>query len=532
MRRAATLATAAALVWPLQAALLAWGIGALAAGDRTAAPLAAAGFLLLAGLRAMLDHRAGALAFAAAARVVSDARAELAAMLSRRAGRTTSALPAGAAAALAGDKLDALLPHLARWPAARLKLTVVPPVLLLLTATQNWAAALILLVAGPLIPLFMALVGMAAKEASARQMAALGSLTGLLLDRLRGLADIRLLAATGAVADRFAEDAEALRARTMAVLRIAFLSASVLELFAALGVAMVAVHVGFSLLGVLGFGTWGGPLTLGAGLFVLMLAPEFFQPLRDFAAAWHDRAAALAVAAELEDALAAAPSGMLGDGRAVPPLPGAPEIVLDGVAPGEGPPLSLTIPPGAGVAVTGPSGAGKSTLLAVLAGLAEPAAGTVRVAGVPLTAETADAWRARVAWIGQRPHFVAGSLRANVALAGDPADRAAVLAALDLAAARPIAERAPRGLDLPLGESGHGVSGGEGRRLAVARAAHAGRAVILADEPTADLDPDTAAAVAEGLMRLNAAGATLIVATHDEALAARMGLRIRLAGPA
>jgi ATP-binding cassette subfamily C protein CydD len=522
------LSTAASLLWLPQAGLVAWGIARLGAGDGAAALPAAAGFVTLAAVQAVLEHRAGGLGFAAAAETVSSLRAELAGSLGRRGPRDAAALPAGAAAALGAEKLDALLPHLARFGAARLRAAVVPIILLLATAAVNWAAALVLLVAGPLIPLFMALVGIAARAESERQMAALGTLTGLLLDRLRALADIRLLGATALVTERFAADAEALRAQTMAVLRIAFLSSAVLELFSALGVAMVAVLVGFSLLGILDVGTWGTPLTLGEGLFVLMLAPEFFRPLRDFAAAWHDRAAALAVAGEVAAALDDPAPGILGNGAAAPPLAGPADIVLHAVRLPGGPTVTASLPAGAAVAVTGPSGAGKSTLLAVMAGLARPDGGTLHVAGLPLDEATADAWRARLAWVGQRPHFVAGSLRANVALAGSARDVAGVRAALAVAAATGIVERAPRGLDLTLGESGHGVSGGEGRRLAVARAAHARRDVILADEPTADLDADTAAAVIEGLMRLAASGATLIVATHDPALIARLPGRIEL----
>ncbi|WP_236638449.1 ABC transporter transmembrane domain-containing protein [Mangrovicoccus ximenensis] len=195
-----------------------------------------------------------------------------------------------------------------------MRVTVVAPVLLVLSLWCSWAVALILAVAGPLIPVFMALVGMAAKEASRKQMAEIGSLNTLLTDRLAMLQDIRLLDAGGRTAEDFGARADGLRERTMAVLRIAFLSSTVLELFSALGVAMVAVYVGFSLLGELGFGAWATPLTLGEGIFVLLLAPSFFQPLRDLAAAWHDQAEAKAVAEEidalLDDAATPIPGGI------------------------------------------------------------------------------------------------------------------------------------------------------------------------------------------------------------------------------
>jgi ATP-binding cassette subfamily C protein CydD len=407
----------------------------------------------------------------------------------------------------------------------------VPAVIVLAVGYVSWAAALALLLAGPVIPVFMALIGMAAKSAAADQATEQGTLSALLLDRLRAASEIRLLDATERVAADFEAAAARLRGQTMAVLRIAFLSSTVLELFAAIGVALVAVYVGFSLLGMLDFGTWRGALSLGEGLFILMLAPAFFEPLRDLAAAWHDRAAFEAVADRFAAAVATGPR-LLGTGHAAAPLPGAPDIAFEAVtAPQAGlEAAALTFPAGARIAVTGPSGAGKSTLLALIAGLAEPDDGTIRVAGEPLDATTADAWRARLAWIGQRPHFIAGSLRANVALAGDAADREGVRDALSIAAAADVAARIPRGLDARIGETGHGVSGGEARRLAVARAAYAGRDVILADEPTADLDSETATAVTDGLLRLADGGATLIVATHDAALAARMDREIRLGG--
>jgi ATP-binding cassette subfamily C protein CydD len=200
------------------------------------------------------------------------------------------------------DKLPLLRPAILRHRPAALRAAVLPLAYLALALPFSWAVALILAVAGPLIPVFMALVGLAAREASERQMDEIGSLSGLLGERLSALTDIRLLDAAQRMSADFADRAEALRERTMAVLRVAFLSSTVLELFSAIGVAMVAVYVGFALLGEIPFGAWATPLTLSEGIFLLMLAPEFFQPLRDLAAAWHDKAGALAVTRELAEA--------------------------------------------------------------------------------------------------------------------------------------------------------------------------------------------------------------------------------------
>ncbi|MEZ5652479.1 MAG: thiol reductant ABC exporter subunit CydD [Burkholderiaceae bacterium] len=492
-------------------------------------PLVIVLLLSLAALRAGLEWRGGGIAFAAASAGVRDARAQLTQHVATRSPRDAGRTLAGTIATLGADKLDSLLPFLVRFATTRWRALLMPTAVLLTIAYISWLAGLVLLLVGPLMPVFMALIGVAARDAGKRQMAEIGQASGIFLDRLRGLVDIRVLDAQARVADEFATHAEGLRARTMSVLRIAFLSSAVLELLAAVGVAMMAIYVGFSLLGMFSFGTWGGPLTVFQGLLMLMLVPEFFAPLREFAAAWHDRASAAAVGTEFDDETLGDTARLLGAGRTAVPLEGAPGIELIAVrAHPDATPLTLTIAPGERVALMGPSGSGKTTLLFAIAGMIAPAGGGIRVAGASLDDGTADAWRERIAWVGQSPHFIAGSIRANVALAGDPRERASIERALSRASAADFVARAADGLDTRLGETGQGVSGGEGRRLAIARAMHAARQVVLADEPTADLDADTAAAVVDGLLSLADDGATLIVATHDEALAARLDRIVRL----
>lgn len=408
--------------------------------------------------------------------------------------------------------------------------SVLPVVLLILAFSQSWVAGLTLLIAGPLIPIFMALVGMAAENASRRQMDEIGTMNDMALDRLAAMLDIRLLGATERVAAVFATRAEALRERTMAVLRIAFLSSTVLELFSALGVAMVAVFVGFTLLGEIGFGYWGSELTLGQGLFLLLIAPEFFQPLRDLAAAWHDRAAGFAVVADL-DALDAAPrTGLVGAGTGAAPLGGPVELRISGAVAdvaGRAVPLpDLTLRAGYSLALTGPSGVGKTTALAALAGLVPLTNGEIRICGQRLGTENADAWRARIAMMPQRPHFPDETLRTWLEPKGTGADP---MPALKLADAADIVRRLPEGLETRLGETGGGVSGGEARRLLLARAILTGADLILADEPTADLDPETAQRITASLRRLQSEGRTILVATHDPELAAAMDARIEVA---
>lgn len=513
-RQAAVLSVLAALIWPLQAAIVAWAIGGLVQGGAPSPWLAALGFAGLGGLRAALAYMAEAQAQSAAEAVISAARSALVAAEAKRSGDSTFG-GAGSVAALAGEKLDLLAPYVTRYTPARARVMVLPLVILALAFWQSWAVGVVLIISGPLIPVFMALVGMAAKEASARQMAEVGTLNDFLVERLSALVDIRLLGAGPAVVQGFAEAAGDLRRRTIAVLAVAFLSSTVLELFAAVGVAMVAVYVGFSLLGALEFGAWGGALSAQAGLFVLLLAPDFYQPLRDLSAAWHDKAAADAVLEELAQYRDDPGTPLPGTGGEAARLPGPASLSLQGCRTPSGRVLpDIMIAPGERVALIGPSGSGKTSVLRLMAGL-DP--GAVTVAGQPLTATIADAWRARLGWMPQAPHFLTGSLRHNLTLgrAGDLA------AALETAAVGDVVKAMPRGLGTRLGETGAGLSGGEARRITLARALYGSPDVILADEPTADLDAATAAAVAQGLLS-QARAVTLVVATHDPDLAARM----------
>ena len=521
-RRAAVLSVLAALVGIGQAAVVAWALGGLLSGAAVGPVTAVVAFLAAGLLRSGLTLLAEAEAQAAARAVISTART---ALVRREAGRTDDHAGGGRLAALAGEKLDMIGPYLIRYAPARARVMVLPPVILALSLWQSWAVALVLLVAGPLIPLFMALIGLAAKEASARQMAEIGTLNDMLVERLSALVDIRLLGAGAAVLQGFHAQASDLRARTMAVLRVAFLSSTVLELFAAIGVAMVAVYVGFALLGALDFGAWGARLTPEAGIFLLLLAPDFFQPLRDLSAAWHDRVAAEAVLEEWSEWEAAAATPLPGAGGPAPRLAGPAAVSLRDCVTmaGRGLP-DIDIAAGETVALIGGSGAGKTTALRLMAGLALPVQGAVTVAGQPLSPANADGWRARLGWMPQAPHFLAASLRQNLCLGrgGDP------WPALQSAAIDAVVAALPQGLATRLGETGAGLSGGEARRITLARAIHGAPDLILADEPTADLDAATAALVTDALVAQAARGATLVVATHDPVLASRMGRIIDL----
>ena len=435
------------------------------------------------------------------------------------------------------------MPYLVRYRPARWKVMTVPLVILAVVAPLSWIAALILLIAAPLIPVFMALVGMGAQAASRAQMVEMGSMNAFLLDRLRGLATLRALGAVDATAERLDGSSQSVRRRTMVVLRIAFLSSAVLELFSALGVAMVAAFIGFSLLGSINFGTWGRELTLGQGMFILLLAPAFFEPLRELAAVWHDKAAGEAGLAGLSD-LAEGGVALPGAGvataavsaaaMAVAPPPAIDIHQLCFAHPGEAPVFDgcdLTVGAGEHVALLGASGAGKTTLLSLLAGLLPASGGEIRIGGVRLTDSTVNTLRQRMAWMGQRPHVFAASVSQNVTLgrSGAGGSPAQVTQALHLADLAGVAQAQPA---VMLSDGGQGLSGGEAVRLALARVAlHPHADLLLVDEPTAHLDSETAARVTDALLAL-AQGKTMLVATHDPVLAGRLQRTVHVDAPA
>ena len=539
-RVGAVLQVLATLLWLPQAWLIARAVQVMADGGgsvfQQALPMAA-GVLGIGVLRAVLDGAGVLRAQKAARSQLSGLRAQVIRALAKASPMDRAQAPSGSAASAMAEQAEAIVPWLSRYQSAMFKVRCVPLVLAFAVGCFSWVAALILLFAAPLIPLFMAIVGWRAKSASEEQMVEIGGMNGFLLDRLRGLSTLRALGAIDATAERLRAHAESLRVRTMRVLRIAFLSSAVLELFSALGVAMVAVYVGFHLLGTLNFGAWGGKLSLAQAMFVLMLAPAFFDPLRELSAVWHDKAAGEAALKTLGDMqrqaveIVGAGDDVVRASNAAANAVRAVDVQIDdlqisvaGQATGL-PLLNAHIAAGEHVALWAPSGAGKSVLLAQLAGLVPLERGSVRIDGELLNAQSANALRAQMAWMGQQAHVFAGSVKRNVALGrGDVSDAAvqdavAFASLADALANRPAAS---------LGEGGSGLSGGEMVRLALARLAVNERAgLLLVDEPTAHLDPQTAEQVMDALLQL-AKGRTLLVATHDARLAMRMDRVIRL----
>ena len=539
------------LLWLVQAWWLAAVVAALMAQATGSGPAAdlprliGQAALLVAGLgvlRAGLEYAGTRITWLQARQALSALRWQLAERLRASSPIDAQRPPSGQITRVWMEQAEAVLPWRARYQAAQWRVLIVAPCIALVVAYHSWLAALLLLMAAPLIPLFMAIIGWRAQAISEAQLQSLGSLHGQLLERLRGLPTLRALHAVDAAASRLTAQGSSVARKTMRVLHVAMLSSAVLELFSALGVALVAVYIGFHLLGELHFGTWGAPLGLHAGLYVLMLAPAFFEPLRELSAVWHDRANGQAAQQGLEqmlDGLAPLvmqPQPVAVSAQTVPAR--APGIVLDGAVPAvgrmtDGVPmvedsagLDLQIPAGAQVAITGPSGSGKSTLLAMVAGLAALRQGEIRIDGIRLDDASVAGLRQRMAWMGQQPAFFAGTLRSNLTLCRDstPAQITQLLQQVGLGDVY-----RQRGAQ-PLGEGGSGISGGEALRLALARLALAQDAdLLLLDEPTAHLDSDTASQVIETLLRI-ARGKTLLVATHDPALMAALPQQLALDG--
>ncbi|MBS0001670.1 MAG: thiol reductant ABC exporter subunit CydD [Thioalkalivibrio sp.] len=514
----ATVALAAAVAWSIHLAL--FGQGTAPAWPWLGAAVLAV--LLRHGLQALRDWSGQQLAFA----VRADLRQKLIATASRLgpvhlAHRGHS----GSWASRYQEQVDALAGYYARYlPALGLTLAV-PGLLLAAAFSQDWVAGLLLLLSAPLIPVFMALIGMGSEQIHQAQQERQNRLAGHFLDRIRALDLLRRSLALEAARQDVAEAADDYRRLSMRVLRVAFLSSAVMEFFSAVAIGLVAIYVGFALLGFLEFGP-AGELTLFSGLFVLLLAPEYFQPLRQFAQSYHDRAGAIAVGAELAPLLQ--PPTVTGHPAALRAASGPTLLRLHNVTvryePDMQPALSgveLDIARGEQTAVVGPSGSGKSTLLALCAGFVQADSGSVAIA--------TDA--RPFAWIGQRVHLFHGSLRENLLLgAPEHTPDPELGAAMATAGLRLDDPTLPHGLDTPIGEDSRGLSGGQAQRVAFARALLSGSRLWLLDEPTSALDPQTEDDLLTRLLaHARARDITVLVATHQESVYRRLGRIVRLA---
>ncbi|MDQ1248595.1 MAG: ATP-binding cassette, subfamily bacterial CydD [Actinomycetota bacterium] len=430
----------------------------------------------------------------------------------------------GELSTLATRGVDALDAYYSRYLPMLVLAVTVPIVGGVAILTQDVLAAVIVALTLPLIPVFMVLVGLYTQSRVDRQWRTLGVLSGHFLDVVAGLPTLAVFGRAKAQADSIRRIGDAYRIATLRVLRVSFLSSLVLELLATLSVALIAVSIGLRLV--------SGDFTLFAGLVVLILAPEVYLPLRLVGANFHAAAEGLGAAEQVFEVLEATPPAT--GSRTDVPDPATSPIVIDHLTVAypdrsenalDG--ATFTIAPGRITALVGPSGGGKSTLLAVLLGFVAPTSGRVSVGGVELADLDPDAWRAQVAYVPQRPRLLAMTLRENVALGAPTATDEAIIAALRAAGADDVLSELPYGLDTELGEGGRGLSVGQQRRVAVARALLRDSPLVLLDEPTAALDVDTEADVLRGL-RTHAAGRTVVIVAHRESLAALADDVVRL----
>ncbi|WP_310619829.1 thiol reductant ABC exporter subunit CydD [Flexibacterium corallicola] len=533
VKRGAYLLGASELLWIPQAALIAMAVGALVSvktGSTLPLPVspltATAGVLAIAVLRFFLRKTGNATTRKAANAAERHLQESIVSGLASVS--PSHPLPAsGKISSILVDHVHALGPYLGRYLPIQARLGLVPLVILIAVACVSWVAALGLLILGPLVPVFMAVVGISAKRASDRQLTILSDMSAVLLDRLKNLETLRIFGALEQTEEQLGTIGQTFRRSTMKVLRIAFLSSTALELFAALGIALTAIYVGFSLLGYWNFGAYGQHLTIVGGLFILMLVPEYFAPLRLFAQAYHDRAAALAAAdqiAALDDVLKdnAKKAGVQDEQQiqSFIPVPASGQFEISGLGfTRNGQVLlrdiDLEFTKPQLVAVHGASGAGKSTLLDILTGFLRETSGCVRYGGYPVTSFEKHIWQKSLAVISQSPQLFHGTLRENLLRAKSNASEEAIVEALHQADAHRIIEKVPAGLEAIVGEDGLGLSLGERRRIALARAfLRSDARLVLADEPTADLDGATALSVIKGLKHMAKTKPVLVV-THD-----------------
>ncbi|MCW9009910.1 thiol reductant ABC exporter subunit CydD [Marinobacter sp.] len=412
------------------------------------------------------------------------------------------------------DHVEALHGYFARFLPQMTLSVVIPLAILVLVFWLDWLAGIFLALSAPLIPLFMALVGMGAEKLNQQHFETVSRLSGQFLDKVRGLTTLQLFGQTEAASRTLEARSDQYRKITMKTLKVAFLSSAVLEFFASVAIAVLAIYIGFGLLGYIEFGP-SDELTLFSGLLILLLAPEFFQPLRTLSQHYHDRAAALGAGAEIlarleqsvDNAEPIRPDNSISNQG----------IQISGVTLryGEGPVifdnLDIRIKAGQVIALTGPSGGGKSTLLHLLAGFIQPGAGAVSVFGEAPGNQP-------FGWLGQRGFWIQGTWAENLRLTTPDATDIAIDYALRQVGLGELVDSRADGIHSRIAEDGLGLSGGQARRLSLARIFLADYPLILLDEPTAGLDATSEVFILEALHRLSESGKTLVFSTHHQAL--------------
>ena len=467
-----------------------------------------------------------------AASVKEGIRKEIVENLSRRGPIALAGMRAGEAATIAVDAVESIGGYFSKYLPQRAIATLLPFTFLAVVFPLDWISGIILIATALFLPITMIVIGEEAHERNRKLWERLARMSGRFLDLLQGLGTIKSFGAGRREAAALARTSEEYRLATMSVMRIAFLSAFMLELISTVSIAIVAVVSGLRML--------AGSMSFAPGYFVLLAAPEYFLVLRSLGTHYHTRMEAVSAAEQLLALFEKEPAAGTGAGDlSAFAVEGGPDGVrrasarrsLGGIAPlslelsevaasyggeavFEG--VNLRIAAGEHLALVGPSGAGKSTLLALILGFLVPRSGSLRAEGVDLRDLDWTAWHEMLAWLPQRPLFLRGTIDDNIRLGREGASRTEIEDAALQSRASEFIERLPDGYETVIGERGQGLSGGELQRVALARLFLRAPRLILLDEPTAHLDRESERLVNEGIAEL-ARGRTLLLVTHREA---------------
>lgn len=424
--------------------------------------------------------------------------------------------PAGSWATLLLEQVEEMQDFFARYLPQMSLSVMIPFIILVAVFPVNWAAGLIFLITAPLVPLFMALVGMKAAEANRKNFKALQCLSGHFYDRLQAMTTIRLFDRTKAETEVMKGASEVFRTRTMDVLKIAFLSSAVLEFFTSISIAITAVYFGFSYIGELNFGHYGVAVSLLTGLFVLILAPEFYQPLRDLGTFYHAKQQAIGAAESIVEFLETDVSKVQSGTQ---DLSNATSITIEAedleVLSPDGThlvgPISFNLANNKTSALVGPSGAGKTSLINAILGFM-PYQGSLKINGVELRDVDLETCREQISWVGQNPLLLHGTIKENITLGKHDIAESTINQALEDSFAKEFVEK--HGLDYQISDRSGGLSVGQAQRLALARAMLQNGHFWLLDEPTASLDARSERLVVEGLNN-QIQGKTALMVTHQ-----------------
>jgi len=430
----------------------------------------------------------------------------------------TSGQSTGALASVVMEHVEGLHDFYAFYLPQLALAAMIPAAVLAFVFPYSWAAGGLLLATAPLIPLFMILVGMGAESISQRHFKAMARMSAYFLDVLQGLTTLKLFDRSKGAAETIAAVADNYRRRTMGVLRIAFLSSAVLEFFSSISIALVAVYLGMSYLGYFSFGVYGKPLSLADGFFILLLAPDFYLPLRELGTHYHARAEAIGAAEEILKILGVSRTAEAGEVivRLKKPFTIQYQDVYLAFDGGLRPALkgiSFDLRSGEQVVVVGASGAGKTTILNLLLGFLQPDKGRILINASPLTELKPAGWREHIAWIGQHPVLFHGTIKENILMGRPQASAEQIERAARHAKVLDFSMQLPEGLDTLVGERGLGLSRGQAQRVALARAFLKDAPVLLLDEPTSGLDVENEALVVQSLIELSQ-GRTVLMLTH------------------